>query len=201
MRLTVITSFNSLTIGTELDFKSEYLFRMCSVVTNLVTSLESQPIRWATMLFHIGRTRNVYVATRVILLSMSFPNAPAKLRRELVEMWNELGYEPSLFQTKVLIDVACNHESFSNMNFIFHILFCFFNCVIVFIPFMEISSIFCSCLYFLCRRGNNHFDVQFRRIGPVIFLSKDGKIAVREGRNGRKGVYFSPESASFPFDK
>ena len=30
----------SLTIRTELDFKSEYLFCMCSVVTNLVTSLE-----------------------------------------------------------------------------------------------------------------------------------------------------------------
>ena len=69
MRLTVITSFNSLIIRTELDFKSEYLFRMCSVVPNLVTSPEPQPIRCATMLFHFGRTRNVYVATRIILLS------------------------------------------------------------------------------------------------------------------------------------
>ena len=69
MRLTVITSFNSLTIRTELDFKSEYLFRLCSVVTNLVTSLESQPIRCATMLLQFGRTRNVYVASRMILLS------------------------------------------------------------------------------------------------------------------------------------
>ena len=68
-RLTVVTSFNSLTLRTELDFKSEYLFRMCSVVTNLVTSLEIQPIRCATTLFHFGRTRNVYVATRIILLS------------------------------------------------------------------------------------------------------------------------------------
>ena len=69
MRLTVITSFNSLTIRTELDFKSESLLSMSSVVTNLVTSLESQPIRCATMLFHFGRTQNVYVATRIILLS------------------------------------------------------------------------------------------------------------------------------------
>ena len=68
-RMTVVTSFNSLTTKTELDFKSEYLFRMFSVVTNLVTSLEFQPIRCATMLFHFGRTRNVYVATRIILLS------------------------------------------------------------------------------------------------------------------------------------
>ena len=68
-RLTALTSFNSLTIRKELDFKSEYLFPMCSVVTNLVTSLEFQPIRCATVLFNFGRTRSVYVATRNILLS------------------------------------------------------------------------------------------------------------------------------------
>ena len=51
--------------------------------------------------------------------------------------------------------------------------------------------------YLLCRRGNNHFDVHFRRIGPYFFLSKDGKDAVREGRNGRKDAYFPPESAYF----
>ena len=28
-----------------------------------------QSIRWATTLFHFGRTRDVYVATRIILLS------------------------------------------------------------------------------------------------------------------------------------
>ena len=66
---------------------------------------------------------------------------------------------------------------------------------------MEMPLIFCLCFYLLCRRGNNHFDVHFRRIGPYFFLSKDGKDAVREGRNGRKGVYFLPESASFFFDK
>ena len=54
---------------TELDFKSEYLFRMCSVVTNLLTSLEFQPIRCATTLFQIGRPRDVYIATKIILLS------------------------------------------------------------------------------------------------------------------------------------
>ena len=68
-RLTVLTSFNRLTIRTELDFKSDYLFHMCSVVTNLVTSIESQPIRCATTLFHFERARNGYVATKIILLS------------------------------------------------------------------------------------------------------------------------------------
>ena len=66
---------------------------------------------------------------------------------------------------------------------------------------MEIPLIFCLCFYLLCRRGNDHFDVHFRRIGLYFFLSKDVKDAVREGRNGRKGVYFPPESASFLFDK
>ena len=61
--------FNSLTIITELDFKSKKLFPMCSVVTNLVSSLEFQPICCATTLFLFGRTRNGYVATRIILLS------------------------------------------------------------------------------------------------------------------------------------
>ena len=42
---------------------------MCSVATNLVTSVEFQPIRCATTLFHFGWPRDVYVATRIILLS------------------------------------------------------------------------------------------------------------------------------------
>ena len=57
-------------IITERDFKSEYLFRMCSVVTNLVTSLEFQPIRCATTLCHFGWLRDDgYVATQFILFS------------------------------------------------------------------------------------------------------------------------------------
>ena len=62
---------------------------------------------------------------------------------------------------------------------------------------MEITVIFCLCFCLLCWRGNNHFYFQFRWIEPYFFLSKDGKDVVREGRNGRKGVYFPPESASF----
>ena len=42
---------------------------MWSVVTNLVTLLEFQPTRRTTTLFHFGRARDVYVATRTILLS------------------------------------------------------------------------------------------------------------------------------------
>ena len=54
---------------TERDFKSEFLFRVCSVVINLLTSLEIYPIGCTTMLTQFGRTRNAYVATRLILLS------------------------------------------------------------------------------------------------------------------------------------
>ena len=39
-------------------------------------------------------------------------NTPANVRPELVETWNGLGNTPSLFQTVVLIDAACNHEFF-----------------------------------------------------------------------------------------
>ena len=42
---------------------------MCSVATNLVTSLEFNPIRGATPLCHFERTRNGYVATHFIFLS------------------------------------------------------------------------------------------------------------------------------------
>ena len=64
----MLTSFSSLTIRKELDFKSEYLFRMSCGVTNLVRPPEIQPIRCATTLFQFGRTWNAYVATRIILL-------------------------------------------------------------------------------------------------------------------------------------
>ena len=45
------------------------LLRTHYVATDLVTSQKFQPIRCAFTQFHFGRTRNVYVATRIILLS------------------------------------------------------------------------------------------------------------------------------------
>ena len=53
---------------TEHDFKSEYLFRIRSVVINLVMSLEFKTIRCATTLWHFGQTRNGYVATHFFRL-------------------------------------------------------------------------------------------------------------------------------------
>ena len=45
------------------------LLRTRYVATDLVTSQNFQPIRRAIRLRHFGRTRGVYVATRIILLS------------------------------------------------------------------------------------------------------------------------------------
>ena len=45
------------------------LLRARYVATDLVMSQNFQPIRCAFTLFHFGRTRDVYVATRIILLS------------------------------------------------------------------------------------------------------------------------------------
>ena len=45
------------------------LLRTRYVATDLMTSQNFQPIRCAFTLFHLGRTRDVCVATRLILLS------------------------------------------------------------------------------------------------------------------------------------
>ena len=45
------------------------LLRTRYIATDLVTSQNFQPIRCAITLFHFGRTRDVYVATRILLLS------------------------------------------------------------------------------------------------------------------------------------
>ena len=36
----------------------------------------------------------------------------AKVSRNLVEMWNGLGFMPSLSQEMILNDATCKHESF-----------------------------------------------------------------------------------------
>ena len=51
------------------------LLRTRSVATDLVTSQKFQPIRCAFMLCQFGRTQNVYVATRMILLSITAENS------------------------------------------------------------------------------------------------------------------------------
>ena len=50
-------------LGTNILLRTRY------VTTDMVTSQHFQPIRCAFTLFHFWRTRDVYVATRIILLS------------------------------------------------------------------------------------------------------------------------------------
>ena len=66
---------------------------------------------------------------------------------------------------------------------------------------MEISLIFCLCCIYCVGAGITTLMSISDGSDRTFFLSKDGKDAVREGKNGRKGVYFPPESASFAFDK
>ena len=106
------------------------------------------------------------------------------MRPELVETWNGPGFTPSLFQTVVELDAACIHVFFSIINLTL-LYFRLFSQL-----YLSIYSLYgndfdlCLCFSLLCRSGNNHFDVHFRRIGPYFYLSKYGKDAVREGRNG-----------------
>ena len=51
-------------------------------------------------------------------------------------------------------------------------------------------------IFLLCQRGNNHFDVHFWRIRPVVFLSKDGKDAVY-GKKWTERVCLPPELEFF----
>ena len=86
-------------IITERDFKSEYLFRMCSVVTNLVTSLEFKPIRLATMLCHLGRTRNGTAESSAtsgyVVFPERFGQSEAQPGRNMERTWKKPSFVPS----------------------------------------------------------------------------------------------------------
>ena len=103
---------------------------MCSIITNLVTSLEFQPIRCATTLFHFGRTRNVYVATRIILLSSTAESSATSGYVVATERSGQseacagrhverTKQKPSLFPTVGLTDAACKHELLNIYNLYF----------------------------------------------------------------------------------
>ena len=68
-------------------------------------------------------------------------------------MWSGLGNTPCFFQTVVLFDVACNHESFYTI----HLLFPYFNlisdCIIIFIPCMEKTLMFFYVVFYDVRAG------------------------------------------------
>ena len=84
------------------------------------------------------------------------------------------------FSSICMIFVLCTLNCFSMF---------FFNIFLLW----ETCLIFCSYCFSLCRRGNNHFDVQFSRFGPVFFRRKIGKTrSVREEMDRR--VFISRQS-------
>ena len=93
---------------------------MCSVVTNLVTSLEFKETRCATTLCHFGRTRNGYVATHFILLSSTAESSTTSGYIVVPERFGEneepasrneerLGKSRVLFPAIDLVDAICKH--------------------------------------------------------------------------------------------
>ena len=187
---------------------------MCSVATNLVTPLKFEPILCATTLCHFARTRSDYVATHFILLSStvepwravlqaalcSFRNASAKMINGLVEMRNGLEKNLVLFPAVDLIDPICKHMWTWTLSIIITY-FILFNLFIIG-AFSVISSYgksFWSFVYVIYCVGAGITTLISISDGldPYLFLSKDGKDAIYEKRNGRRGVYFPPELEFF----
>ena len=189
---------------------------MRSVANNLVTSLEIKPIRCATTLCHFGRTRNGYVAARFILLSSTakssatsgyvvVPEPFGQSEARAVRNAERSKKKPSFFPAVDLIDAIWKHMytwtlSITFMYFVLCISFIFW-CIFSNFLLWKTCSIFCLSFSLLSRRGNNHFDLHFWRIRPVLFLSKEGKGTVYERRNGRIGVFISRQSRHFSLCK
>ena len=155
---------------------------MCSAVTNLVTSLEFQPIHCATTPFHLERTRNVYVATRIILLSSTAESSATSgyvsttERSGQSEAWASRNVErakkkPSFVPNSGLIDAPCNRNLFSIINFIFSYFKLFLLFILAFFPCMEIFLIFVYVFIFcvgagittlmsICDRSDPYFSVE-----------------------------------------
>ena len=65
--------------------------------------------------------------------------------------------------------------------------------------FFHLRNILYNCKQ-RCRRGNKHFDVHLWRIRTAHFLSKEGKGASYEGRDGWKGCLFPARVGTLSFD-
>ena len=123
-------------INTERDFESEYLFRMCSVATDLVRSLEFNSIHCATTLCHFGRTRNGYVATHFIILSSTAESSATSSYVVIVERFGQnaepasrieerTGKKPSFVPSSRC--KRCKMYTHVHMNFFRHFHIFYFN--------------------------------------------------------------------------
>ena len=186
---------------------------MCSLVTNLMTSLEFRPIRCATMLCHFRLTRKGYVATQFLLLSNNaessathgyvfVPERFGQNKDGSSRIENGLGKNLILFPPVVLINAKCNHMSTWILPIIYmYLIFLFFLVVLVlFLVFSSYGKHFLSFVYAII------FCVGAGKTTPIsdgldryLFVSKDGIDAVHEKWNGRRGAFFPTESAFFLF--
>ena len=107
---------------------------MCSVETNLATSLQFQPIRCGTMLCHFGRTRNGYGATRFILFNSNaesratsgyvvtperFGQSGAQASRNVERTKKKPSFVPSngFNQCSLQYVTTCKHERYSSFSY------------------------------------------------------------------------------------
>ena len=149
---------------------------MCSVATNLVKSIEIEPIRRATMQCLFRRTQNCHVASHFILLSSTANSSgtggyivtrecfsqneePARTKEERAR--EKPSFVPSSGFNRCIVN------TFVNMKFIHHLYvscFMFFICIwCIFDKFPLMGNLLISflCYYLLGRRRNNHFDRLF----------------------------------------
>ena len=185
---------------------------MCSVVTNLVTSLEIQPIRCATTLFHFGRTLNGYIATRFVLLSRTAENSAtsgyvvAPERSSQNDAWAAWNVERTrknldLFPTVNLTEAVCNYMwtwiFLAFIRILFFVFYSLFRCIFLISSYGKFLSSFVYVFIYCVGAWTTNLMSIPDELDAYFFLSKDGTDAVHEGRNGRKGSYFPPESAFF----
>ena len=176
--------------------RSEYLFRTRFLATDLVTSLEIQPIYYPFMLCHFRQTRNGYVATYFILLSSTAASSATSgyvvvpehvgQNEEPACINDERTRKKPTFASKVnLIDsivIKIFYEQFSILP-----IFCAFSNTFL---LWKIFWIFCLCYYSLCRCGIKHFDVNFPLIRPIYFRRKMEK--TRSVKKEMDGKVFMP---------
>ena len=85
------------------------------------------------------------------------------------------------------------------MYFVLYFISSFFH-FLYFIFLSQLRKLVIPRLQTRCRRGNKHFDVHLRWIRTVHFLSKDGKGASYDGRDGWKSCLFPARVGKFDFD-
>ena len=186
---------------------------MRSVVANLVTSLEFQPIRCAAMLCRFGRTRNSYVATWFILLSSTVESSATNGYVVIPEPsgQGEARAGRNVERTKKKPNSVpnsgfnrCSMKRHVNMNFthllnvLYFMYFIYYWCI-----FLLISSYrksfwsFVHVIIYCVGAGITTLMSISYGLDQCLLLSKDGKDAVYGRRIGRRGVYFPPELAFF----